>query len=263
MFKKVTKDDLGVRASKINFLELKDVSLPQQVRDEIPTLNKMGYMKKDLSEFCEAFIKYAAEINNGVVLEIGCAYGFVAQKILEQGNRLVANDISSEHLTALIKNTPQDKLDNLYVVEGSFPGEVEFEPESFNAILASRVIHFLKGEEVAQGLKSIYKWLKPKGKFFFTAVSPYNYTLKDNFLATYQQRLSRGEKWPGVVMDFNSRATDHAEYLQDFIHVFDVQQLEELLPEHGFKIEQIKLFDYPNNVDSDGKGHIGFVATKV
>ena len=45
---------------------------------------------------------------------------------------------------------------------------------------------------------------------------------------------------------------------------FYMEQLEELLPEHGFKIEQIKYFDYPSDPwEDDNKGHIGFIATKI
>ena len=42
----------------------------------------------------------------------------------------------------------------------------------------------------------------------------------------------------------------------------DQPELEQIVENNGFKIEQISLFDYPNDVDSEGKGHIGFIATK-
>jgi len=29
------------------------------------------------------------------------------------------------------------------------------------------------------------------------------------------------------------------------------------------EIIALKLFDYPNSIDSDNKGHIGFIATKI
>jgi len=262
LLKNNINNEFGIHAVNVNTDDFKDAKAPDQLRDEIPTLNRFGYMKKDLGEFCKDFIQYALETKE-LVLELGCAYGFVVQHVLAGNGKIVASDLEEKHLSVLLKNTPQDKLENLYLRQGRFPDEINFPKESFKAILSSRMFHFLEGKDIAVGFKKVHDWLKPNGKFFFTGVSPYNYTLRDNFLSTYQKRREDKVEWPGEVRDFNSRAVAHQEYLQNFIHTFDIPKLEELLPEYGFKIDKIKLFDYPNSIDSDNKGHIGFIATKI
>ena len=256
------KNEFGIHAVEVNIDDIKNVKAPEQLRDEIPTMNRCGYMKKDLGVICKEFIKFSLETKE-LVLELGCAYGFVVQHILAGNGKIVASDLDENHLAILLKNTPQDKLENLHLMQGRFPGEIDFPKESFKAILSSRMFHFLEGKDIDAGLKKVHAWLKPGGKFFFTGVSPYNYTLRDNFLTTYQKRREEKVEWPGEVRDFNSRAVDHKEYLQDFIHTFDRAHLEELLPKYGFEIDEIKLFDYPNSIDSNNEGHIGFIATKI
>lgn len=157
---------------------------------------------------------------------------------------------------------PKEYLKNLYLLPGYFPNEIDFAEETLAAVLSSRMFHFLEGEDIDIGLKKIYKWLKPAGKLFFVAVTPHNYTLKTTFLPIYEARRREGNPWPGVVLNMREQAKEHAPYLTDFLHVFDAPQLEELLPKYGFKIEKMKLFDYQNN-DSEGNGHIGFVARKI
>jgi len=261
IFENAKKDEFGIAVENIDFTAVEGVLQPGQIRDEIPTMNRFGYMKVDLDEFCLEFINYAKH-SKDLMLELGCAYGFVAQQVLIAGGNLVVNDLSFEHLSVLIKNTPQNKRKNLHVYQGEFPKEVNFPKESFEAILSSRMLHFLKGEDIATGLAKIHEWLKPQGKFFYTGVSPYNKVLEDTFLDIYKQRIKEGVEWPGEVNNFNNIAKEHAPFVQNFLHAFDIPDLETLLPKHGFKIEKIKLFDYPNNIDSNNKGHIGFVATK-
>ncbi len=255
------KTELGYRASEINRDLLMPKDLPKQIRDEIPTINKFGYMKEEFDEFTFEFVDYASK-TNGIVLELGTAYGWVAHKALENGAQIIANDASQEHLSILLQNAPQNYLANLYLYPAFFPNEINFADETLAAVLSSRMFHFLDGEAIDIGLKKIYKWLKPSGKLFFVAVTPQNYTLKQTFLPIYESRRRERDAWPGIVLNMREQAKEHAPYLTDFLHVFDAQQLEELLPKYGFKIEKIKLFDYQNN-DSEGKGHIGFIASKI
>jgi len=251
----------GFSAVDINQDSLSQYKLPKQVRDEIPTINQFGYMKEEFDEFTFDFIEYASK-SKSMVLELGTAYGWVVHHALKKGVKIIANDISQEHLIILLKSAPQEYLKNLYLLPAAFPNEIDFPAETLAAVLSSRMFHFLNGEAVASGLDKIHKWLKPDGKLFLISVTPQNYTLKKDFLPIYELRRKQGDPWPGIVNNMKEQAKEHAPYLNDFLHVFDKPQLEELLPKHGFRIDKIKLFDYGNN-DSEGKGHIGFVATKI
>ena len=55
----------------------------------------------------------------------------------------------------------------------------------------------------------------------------------------------------------------HKEYVEPFLNVFDIPQLESLLIAHGFQIDKISLFSYPEDTASGDIGHIGCVATKI
>ena len=122
-------------------------------------------------------------------------------------------------------------------------------------------MHFLNGDEIQSSFDKINKWLLPGGKLFFSAITPYHFTLRDHFLPIYNKRRLANDPWPGRVDENKSLAGDLAPDVPDSIQVFDIPQLKELVPKHGFKIEKIKLYDYQSN-DSNGKGHVGFVAVK-
>ena len=257
------KSEIGINANLITPSDfgIKNY-IPQQIRDEIPTLNRMGYMKADIDPFSQEYIEYSSSIDFPV-LELGCAYGAVVQKVLEEGGRIIANDLSKEHLSILFQQTPKRFLRNLYLYPGAFPNEIDIPNESVGAVLTARMFHFLDGAIIQHGLDKIYKWLVPNGKLFFIVVTPYHAAIRDGFLSVYQERVESDIKWPGVIKNQWEINPDHKEYVPPYLHVFDIPELQELLPKHGFKIDKIKLFDYPNDVDSGNKGHVGLIATKV
>ncbi len=102
MEKEVRKlgEEFGICASSIDRSKLRNHAKPDQVRDEIPTLNQYGYMKFEFEHYTESFVQHA-KIATKPVLEIGTAYGWVAHKVLETGAMMVACDLSNEHLEVL------------------------------------------------------------------------------------------------------------------------------------------------------------------
>jgi SAM-dependent methyltransferase len=177
-----TLTKFGFSALEINQENLSQYKLPKQIRDEIPTMNKFGYMKEEFDEFTFDFIEYASK-SEDIVLELGTAYGWVVHNALKKGIKIIANDINHDHLAILLNRAPQEYLKNLYLFPAAFPDETDFPAETVAAVLSSRMFHFLDGEAVASGLDKIYKWLKPDGKLFLVSVTPHNYTLKETFLA--------------------------------------------------------------------------------
>ncbi len=258
--KKIVYDETikNNRVKKMKNLE----GLPDQIRDEVPTKNRMGYMKLELDEYSKEFVELAVKTKERV-FEIGCAYGVVARQVLLRGGNITVCDMSQEHLNIFSEGLSAKLAKNVDLYAGEFPNEIEIEKKSMKAVLISRVMHFLKPEKIEKGLEKIHRWLKDGGKLYFTAITPYVVTLKDNFLPTYEQRVANKEKWPGIIRNHWELAPIHAEYLGNFLNVFDIPQLEALLPEFGFEIEKISLFDFPNDTDSGGKGHVGFVAKKI
>ncbi len=252
----------GIKGNSIDRSKLVLHDIPARIKDEIPTLNQFGYMKEELDEYSRDFLEYASKTDKPV-LEIGTAYGWVALQALERGATLIANDVSEEHLSILLQNASEHNLSSLSLLPAEFPGQVNLPDESIAAVLASRIFHFLDGSRVEEGLGKLHRFLMPGGKLYFTACSFYHYSVKEKMLNTFNERISQGIKWPGLILNQRASAPDHAPYVQELLNVFDVPQLEALLPKHGFIIDRISLFDYPNDTDSGGKGHVGFVATKV
>jgi ubiquinone/menaquinone biosynthesis C-methylase UbiE len=255
--------EFGVLASSIDISKVPVHAKPKQVRDELITMNQYGYMKFEWDEFGKDFAQFAKDTQKPV-LEIGTAYGWLTHRILETGKTIIAADISKEHLEVLLRDAPQDKLDNLFLYQASFPEQINFPKESLGAVLASRIFHFLRGEEIEVGIDKIHNWLEPNGRFVCTNCSIYHYSVKDQWLSTFKDREQKGDKWPGVITNQRESSPTHAPHVQDYLNIFDIKQFEELLPKHGFEIEKIKLFDYPSDIYSENnEGHIGFVARKV
>lgn len=254
--------ELGIAANDINIKFLPQYDKPSKIRDEIPTLNRMGYMKIDLDPYSEDFIK-TASISNESVLEIGCAYGFIVQKILQNGNKIIASDLSQEHLAVLLRQIPTESLKNLNIYPARFPKEINLPDNCLSAIFASRIFHFLTGDEIKAGLDKIYNWLVEGGKFYFIALTPYHDSIKEKFLPTYQKNVIDNAEWPGVIENQWEINPAHKEYVEPYLHVFDIPQLKNLLPKHGFKIEKIDYFNYPDDTTGGDKGHAGFIATKI
>lgn len=258
----ILKTELGILASKVNIKNLTDIKIPDESQYGIPVLNKQGYVRITDNEYSKEFIIEASNTQMPV-LEIGCAYGNIVNEVLKAGGKITACDIGEHHLEILIRECSKEYLQNLHVYPASFPHEVDFPKKTFSAILASRVLHFLDGETLEMGFDKIHKWLKPNGKFYFTALSIHKSYIRDKFLSKYQDNIVNGIRWAGEIENQHLLAPQHKDYAPQFIQAFDVPQLEEIIPDFGFKIEKIALFDYPDDQTSDDKGHIGFVATKV
>lgn len=250
------------KASTIDTANLISSKIPSQVRDEVPTLNQFGYMKSELEYFGNSFLARAKNAEKPV-LEIGPAYGWLTHRALETGATIIASDISKEHLEILVKNTPKEYLNKLYLYLGAFPNEVDFESASLDTVMMARIMHFLDGENLEKGLAKVHDWLVPDGQLIATNCSIYHSSVKEKMSKIFQERISSNKKWAGMATraDFDSV---HDDYSADFLNTFYKEQLEELLPKYGFKIETLEYFDYPSDPWPDeGKGHIGFVATKV
>lgn len=252
----------GVKASSIDIDNLIEHAKPEFVRDEFITLNKMGFMKQSMDEFSEDFIELAKNAKKPV-LELGSAFGYFTIEALKHNIDIIAADLSAEHLEILLKNAPKDKLDKLHVVQGFFPTDLDFPKKSLSVVLAARVLHFLKGDVIEKGLDKIHGWLEDGGSFVCTNCSTYHITVKEALLDSFVAREEKGEKWFGTTNNYRGAKPSHAPHLPNFFNAFNVNQMRKLLPQHGFEIQKIKLFDHPTDNQSNNQGHVGFVATKV
>ncbi|KAJ5775423.1 uncharacterized protein N7511_000434 [Penicillium nucicola] len=94
------------------------------------------------------------------VLELGCGAGVPVTQLLSSNPsfQVTANDISSAQIALAKQSLP----DTVALIEGDMMG-LEFQPESFHAVLAMYSIFHLPRDEQVTILARIFDWLKPGG----------------------------------------------------------------------------------------------------
>lgn len=246
-----------------SYAQLEELTIPINDEGFIPSLNQYGYMLGHPDEYSQKFINYVAE-NPGLSFDIGAAYGVATLPALEKGACVIANDIDFRHLYLLWKNTPMLSRKRLSLKVGKFPQDVYFPPCTFNAILASGVLHYLTGNELEKAFQKIFNLLISKGKFFFFTSTPYLKLFKE-FLPLFYQRKSQKIKWPGLILNSWTYAPHRKNHIPQRINLLDEETLTTLFLKIGFQIEEksyVAMLQYPQDIQSGGKEYIGFVLKK-
>ena len=236
--------------------------LPQSpVEGLIPTLNNTGWMTEALDEISLAFTDYAGGLDSEA-LDIGCAYGIATLTALDKGATICACDIEPRHLEILSQRVPPEMTDRFRYVAGALP-DVDFPDAQFGAIIASRVLHFLNGEDVKATAHKMHRWLKPGGKLFLIVDSPYTGPWAKQ-AADYERRKAAGEDWPGYFdnyADFLSPNTDAAQH-PSFINPMDPDILQRVCEAAGFVTLDCRFLKGATKWSTE-KTHAGIVAEKV
>jgi SAM-dependent methyltransferase len=229
----------------------------------IPTLNKTGWMTEALDKYSKDFASYAGRIgtNGQESLDIGCAYGVATLAALDQGARICACDIEPRHLDILAKRVPEAARDRFRSTPGAMPG-VNFEPESFGAILAARVLHFLDGSQIEATVRKMHTWLIPGGRLYLVADTPYTgpwYIHADR----YEKNKAAGDPWPGFCADYPSLLPDGTdpEGHPDFINPLDPDILSRVCRAADFDIISAEFLS-SSTPRARGNEHAGIIATK-
>lgn len=230
-----------------------------------PTLNGTGFMFEVLDEFAEDFIQHAG-VATDPVLEVGCAFGVAALPALAAGARVTACDMDQGHLDILYQDAPAEHRDRLECVQGQLPG-VDFEPESFAAILCSRVLHFLDGAAIDASVRKMFRWLKPGGRIYLIADTPYGIWRK--FIPVFEARRERGDRWPGLMIGLEnylpSVPPDRPIKGPPFMNLLDTDLLTRVCQQAGFRVERASFIDRSDFAGlgrMDGRENAGVLAIK-
>lgn len=216
----------------------RDKHMPgEQYPGAIPTLNGRGFMLRTLDPYSQAFVDCAIA-GTGPVLDVGCAYGVATLAALAGGAEVCACDMDASHLAVLEDRVPPAQRARLSTRVGQLP-DVDFAPASFAAILASRVIHFLDGDDVVRAVTKMAAWLRPGGHLFLVVDTPYMPSWSASVPA-YEAKKRAGDPWPGFLPDFSlylSHAADRENH-PAFMNPMDPDILARVCREAGLEVRR-------------------------
>jgi 2-polyprenyl-3-methyl-5-hydroxy-6-metoxy-1,4-benzoquinol methylase len=99
---------------------------------------------------------------NDMVLDYGCGAGIVSNAIADKVKEIHAIDISSKMIEIAKRITSERNIENVNYAQATIFDE-RYQKESFNVILAFRILHMLEDTQVVMG--RINELLKPGGVF--------------------------------------------------------------------------------------------------
>jgi len=231
-----------------------------------PTLNGTGFMFKILDEFADDFIHFAGQAEDSV-LDLGCAYGVATIAALEGGATVTACDLEQQHLDILVENTPEKLRAKLTCVAGELPSGVTFPEDSFSAILCSRVLHFLDGSAIDASVRHMYSWLKPGGRLYLVADTPYGIWRK--LIPSFEYKKEKNERWPGLMIGLEnylpSVPQDRPIDGPPFMNLLDPELLTRICTDAGFTVRRASFIDrsdFTGLGKMDGRENAGISAVK-
>ena len=225
----------------------------------VPTLNNRGFMSETMERYSMAFIDYAAICGHDV-LDMGCAYGVATREVLERGGSVTACDMEAGHVEILEREMPAELRGRLRTAVGELP-DAEFPDGAFGAILCSRVVHFLTGEQIRTSLKKMHRWLKPGGRLFVIADTPYT-GFWFSTAPEYERRKAAGEEWPGYIDDVAPLLSreELPEGMFRFLNPLDPEILRRECERAVFVVEYAAFTGRAG--DPDGNQHAGVIAIR-
>ncbi|MBF0467220.1 MAG: GNAT family N-acetyltransferase [Nitrospirae bacterium] len=232
-------------------------AFPSQTRG---TINRMGWSSELPNKYSQEFIRFA-ETCTAPVLDIGAAYGAATIPALMNGAQVYANDLNAVHLDD-IRLRVKEEQSRLILVQGRFPDKLDFPLDFFDAIHASNILHFLRGDELVNGITKIFKWLRPGGNLYLMLSTPFAGLFK-KFIPVFMERKKLGVKWPGEIE--NVREYTNHYLIPDFMHLMDEDVLLPVLQDNGFIIEKAEKFtrsNLPAFYAFDGRENLGVIARK-
>lgn len=244
-----------------------------------PTLNKKGATSPKPDYVTLEFLKFAEKKR---VLEIGGAYGNVMLSALQRNSATIyhLNDLEEKHLTIAAfrlqekieqREICMNGLENVQFIYGDITQPSWKVAEPYDAILMARVIHFLNPAQIQNALSNLYASLKPGGRIYIVALTPYVNRYK-SFIPEYEKRLKAGDPYPGYVKDLRKYANkdvttpNQIKSISDgpFMFLDDIV-LSRLFKKAGFKILECSLKPLSYHSPSwalDGRENVILIAEK-
>jgi SAM-dependent methyltransferase len=239
--------------------------LPKQwIKGLVPTLNDKGFMFEVLDEYADEFIRLSGS-SDSEALDIGCAYGIATLPALTLGGSITACDMDQRHLDVLKSKAPADSLERLTLRTGTLP-DIDLPENQYGNILCYRVLHFLTGDEIDQSIQNMYRWLKPGGRMFLVADTPWG--IWRNFIPTWEKNVAEGERWPGFMVkpvNYLPFEPSSEDIRPPIMNLLDPDLLRRSCEEAGFIVDRASFIDRSDFGDKgrmDGRENCGLTAHK-
>lgn len=229
----------------------------------IPTLNRMGYMTSTLDPVSCSFIGFSS-VASGPVLDIGAAYGIASRQALRTGAKVAVNDLDSRHLDLLRDSISlKSEQSRLSLHPGDFLS-IDWEKDHYGAVLVARVLHFLDGPAFEAAARKLYDLLAPGGRCYIVCETAWLRNFQ-SFIPEFEQRISQGDLWPGLIHDVMRVAPDRGASLPKLLNFVTPQVLRRVFEAAGFKTllcTTMARTDFPADLQWDGRESAGYVGEK-
>lgn len=233
------------------------------------TYNKYGFdiineLTPQDSWLIESLLKFVSTAKRPV-LDIGGGYGGLTCLLARESATIIYNDIEKMHLLFGRKRLTKSQRHHVYLNTKAFPEEMDYPPNSLDAVVLYRVLHFMNPEQIEAGLEKAYQWLAPGGKIFIAVLAPQHADYRDKVLYQYEKLWGQGEGWPGKELITEEILPSQAYALPPRLHVMDERPLRKALEKYHFQIESadfISLKKFGDASSRDGKESFGIIAVK-
>ena len=169
------------------------------------------------------------------------------------------------HLEILKSRAPANALERLTLIPGELP-DIDLPENHFGTVLCSRVLHFLPGDDIDASIRNMYRWLKPGGRVFIVADTPWGIWRK--FIPTWDENTARQERWPGAMhkpVNYLPYEPSSDDVGPPFMNLLDPDLLTRSCEEAGFIVDRASFIDRSDFGDQgrmDGRENCGVAAHK-
>ena len=126
----------------------------------------------------------------------------------------------------------------LHLQPGHFPRDLFFPEGKLGAVHCANVLHFLTGRQLTLGASRIARWLRPGGRLFVQASTPYRAPFAP-FIEEYERRVAAGGRWPGWVEKLSVYcAHRQVSQMPSSMHFLDDRMLRRIALEAGLAVER-------------------------